>query len=164
MELRELKLKDAPLMLEWMHDKDITKDLHTNFAVMTLERCEQFILDSWSDSKNMHLAISDKDDEYLGTVSLKNIDYEKSFAEFAITIRKCAMGTGVSKLGMDTILEKAIKDLNLNKVYWCVNKSNQRAIKFYDKNKFIKTSNVPKKILERYPESISDELIWYVHK
>ena len=31
MYLRTLELKDAPLMLAWMHDRSVTKDLRTNF-------------------------------------------------------------------------------------------------------------------------------------
>lgn len=38
--------------------------------------------------KNLHLAIVDENDEYMGTVSLKNIEEDK--AEFAITVRKNA--------------------------------------------------------------------------
>ena len=32
MRLRKLQLKDAPLMLEWMHDESVVHDLHTDFA------------------------------------------------------------------------------------------------------------------------------------
>ena len=42
--------------------------------------------------KNIHMAITDDNDEYMGTVSLKNINYIDSFAEFAITVRRTAMG------------------------------------------------------------------------
>ena len=38
------------------------------------------------------MAITDDNDEYMGTVSLKNINYTDSFAEFAITVRRTAMG------------------------------------------------------------------------
>ena len=73
MKLRELKLKDAPLMLEWMHDKSVVEDLRTNFAEKTILDCENFIRNSWSDQVNWNVAIVDETDTYMGTVSLKNM-------------------------------------------------------------------------------------------
>ena len=84
MRLRKLELKDAPLMLEWMHDETVVKDMQADFSSKTLEDCNHFILSSKDTRKNLHLAIVDENDEYMGTVSLKNIEEDK--AEFAITV------------------------------------------------------------------------------
>lgn len=92
MRLRKLELKDAPLMLEWMHDETVVKDMQADFSSKTLEDCNHFFLSSKDIRKNLHLAIVDENDEYMGTVSLKNIEEDK--AEFAITVRKYAMGKG----------------------------------------------------------------------
>ena len=89
MRLRKLELKDAPLMLEWMHDKSVVEDLRTNFLTKTMEDCENFIKCSWDDKNNWNVAIVDEDDIYMGTVSLKNIKGKS--AEFGITVRACAM-------------------------------------------------------------------------
>ena len=43
MKLRNLILEDAPLMLEWMHDKSVVAHLGTNFAEKTLADCQRFI-------------------------------------------------------------------------------------------------------------------------
>lgn len=103
MKLRRLELKDAPLMLEWMHDPTVVKYMQTNFNQKTLEDCELFIRNSWNDKQNLHLAIADEQDIYMGTVSLKNI--HNSSAEFAITVRASAMGKGYSKNGMRQIFD-----------------------------------------------------------
>lgn len=68
--LRKLELKDATLMLEWMHDKTVVNNLKVNFMSKTIEDCESFIINSWNDKENLHLAI-DANGEYMGTVSLK---------------------------------------------------------------------------------------------
>ncbi len=39
MNIRELQLKDAPLMLEWMLDKSVVKDLQKLYN-SELERCD----------------------------------------------------------------------------------------------------------------------------
>ena len=157
MNLRKLELKDAPLMLEWMHDTNVVSNLRGGFLSKTLEDAQNFILDSLECKDNIHLAIVSDTDEYMGTVSLKNI--EDGNAEFAITVRSTAMGKGYSWFGMQSILEKAFIEYDLKSVYWCVNKSNARAIRFYDKHNFKETLNVPSSILNRYDEN--DNLKWY---
>ena len=43
MYLRKLEMKDAPLMLQWMHDRNVTENLRTDFASKTLQDAENFI-------------------------------------------------------------------------------------------------------------------------
>lgn len=160
MRLRKLELKDAPLMLEWMHNEDVVSKLGTNFAEKTLEDCENFISSSLIDDKNLHLAIVDENDEYMGTVSLKHIDKKNRTAEFAITVRKSAMGKGFSKFGMQEILRIGLEELELQNIYWCVSIKNERAVRFYDKNGYNRTDNIPQEILSFYENN--SELYWYV--
>lgn len=157
MNLRRLEFKDAPLMLSWMHDESVVEKLHANFASRTLEDCENFIESSWNDKGNIHLAIASDTDEYMGTVSLKHIVDDT--AEFAITVRAEAMGKGYSWFGMESIIEKAFSEYNLECVYWCVSKSNERAVRFYDKHNFHEAFDIPKKVKDRYAD-IGD-LKWY---
>jgi len=165
MKLRKLELKDAPLMLEWMHDTEIIRDLQTNFTSKSLKDCVEFIEQSQDTSKEMHLAIVDESDEYMGTVSLKHIT--KNDAEFAITIRKKAMGKNLSKNGMAEIIRIGLEDLGLNKIYWCVNGINSRAVRFYDKNNYqridIKNSELLNSVRYSgcYTDQQIDEYIWY---
>lgn len=121
-------------MLEWMHDESVVKDLQTNFATKTLEDCQAFIRNSANSATDVHLAIVDDNDEYMGTVSLKHIRKDLRDAEFAVTIRTCAMGKGFSAFGMQRIIELGLGQYGLNTVYWCVSPDNQRAVRFYDKN------------------------------
>lgn len=160
MKLRNLLLKDAPLMLEWMHDDNVVGHLGTNFKAKTLEDCENFIQKSTKTEEDLHLAITDEADNYMGTVSLKHIDKQAGTAEFAITVRACAMGKGYSGFGMEQILRMGIEALKLDAIYWCVNVANARAVRFYDKHGYCRTHCVPKTLLECYSE-ISANLIWY---
>lgn len=136
MKLRNLELKDAPFMLEWMHDPSVVENLQANFAAKTKEDCQSFIRSCTDSSDNLHMAIVDEDDTYMGTVSLKHIDRQRGEAEFAITIRSCAMGKGISAFGMREIIRVGLEDLGLKQVYWCVSPDNKRAVRFYDKNQY----------------------------
>ena len=162
MELRKLQQTDAPLMLEWMHDPSVVGCLFTNFAEKTLADCQRFIACSQSGEEDLNLAIADDRDEYMGTVSLKHIDRARSTAEFAITVRSCAMGKGYSRFAMTKILKHGIEELGLSAIYWCVSPKNERAVRFYDKHGYRRTDRVPEHILDRYPADQSADYIWYI--
>lgn len=163
--LRKLEEKDAVLMLEWMHDDDVIKDLKTDFKNKTIEDCKKFITKSEKDEKNIHYAIANEQDEYQGTVSLKNVNSENSSAEFAITVRKSAMGTGCSRYAMKEIINKGFEEFDLKYIYWYVDKKNERAIRFYDKNNYKRINfedivNICNIITDDYNENY----IWYMEK
>lgn len=162
--LRTLKKKDAPLMLEWMHDETVTGDLGTDFSLKTEEDCIRFINESQKNKGSINLAIADEEDQYMGTVSLKHINLDRGDAEFAIAMRKCAMGLGYSKFGMAKVLSIGFEKLKLNAIYWCVNQNNKRAVRFYDKNKYPRINRAPEYIMQYYPAEQLDKLFWYCKK
>ena len=82
---------------------------------------------------NLHFAIVDEKDEYLGTVSLKSIDLDNMTAEYAIAVRKKARGRGVATAATFDVLKKAFSDYGLNRVYLNVFSDNEPAIKLYER-------------------------------
>lgn len=164
MYLRNLEEKDAPMMLEWMHDASVVQYMQTDFASMTLENCVTFIHSSRISSKNLHFAIADDNDTYVGTVSLKNIDKQSKSAEFAITIRKSVMGQGYSQYAMQEMIRIGETELDLQYIYWYVSMLNQRAIRFYDKNQYSRMEQMPKVARKYYNKESLNNVIWYVSK
>ena len=146
-------------MLEWMHNADVVQNLQANFASKTLSDCQNFICACQDASENLHMAIVDDADEYMGTVSLKHIRPGVD-GEFAITIRACAMGKGLSAFGMQEIIALGLSQLGLQKVYWCVSPENKRAVRFYDKNGY---PRVDVKTLQPvgYTQQQLEGYIWY---
>lgn len=158
MKLRHLKTEDAPLMLEWMHDPSVVEKLQTDFSSKSLQDCQLFIENSITPT-DIHLAIADENDEYMGTVSLKHILTPS--AEFAITVRKSAMNRNIASWAMTEILSLARTNYQLSEIYWCVSPENKRALRFYDKNGYKRISadsiSAP---LHYTPEQIN-YYIWY---
>ena len=150
MRLRPLRAEDAPLMLEWMHDSNVTCHLCGNFAAKEEKDCLAFIESCADPSENWHLAIADENDAYMGTVSLKHIDPVKKEAEFAICTRSCAMGKGLSRYAMAEILRLGFEERGLRRIYWCVAPENARAVRFYDKSGY-----------QRVPVSALNAQQWY---
>ena len=161
--LRNLQISDAEKMLEWMHDPNVVQDLQTNFMEKTIEDCRNFIEASYFDEHNIHYAIVDDENNYIGTVSLKNIDHIEGAAEFAITISASAMGKGYSKRAMEEVLKKGFTEYGLKKIYWCVSQANKRAIRFYDKNGYHRDEEFPD-YAKKYTEEQKKEYIWYIEE
>lgn len=159
MKIRKLKLTDAPLMYEWMQDEDITENFQVNFTKKTLSDCEKFIMDSQIDQTNVYMAITDDQDVYMGTVSLKNIDKENHSAEFAIVLRGAALGKGFSGYAMKKIMELGFGTMHLEKIYWSVLKKNKRAIRFYDKQGYHRAANNDLPFIQTEAET---GLWWYI--
>lgn len=162
MRLRKLEIKDAPLMLEWMYDQSVVENLRTNFQSKTLDDCETFIRSSWDDEKNCNMAIVNEDDTYIGTVSLKNI--KENSAEFGITIRKIAMGKGYAREAMEKMICIGFKEMQLEKIYWCVSPENKRAIRFYDKNGYERVDAGLLDMIEGYTKEQIAFYVWYLKK
>lgn len=161
MRLRKLMEKDADAMLEWMHDSDIVEKMGTDFRSKTIHDCIAFINNSLKDNNNFHRAIVNDRDEYLGTVSLKNINKNEKTAEFAIVICKKAMGCGIASWAMQDILSIGKNELGLQKIFWCVRKDNSRANRFYIKNGYRQTFNIPESLRNTYYDE-SFDLNWFV--
>lgn len=136
--LRKLQEEDAPYMLEWMHDPNVVRWLGKNFMGKKIDDCINFIHESEGEDGNVNLAIVDQNDIYQGTVSLKHISKRHKNAEFAIVMRSEAMGKGYAQYAISKIIEYGFRELQLSSIYWSVSTSNERAIKFYEKNLFSK--------------------------
>lgn len=157
--LRKLEQSDAEFMLEWMMDKELTENMMADFQSKKLQDCFNFIQTALTDeSINLHRAICSEDNEYLGTVSLKNIDVKAGNAEFAIALRRKAIGKGVATFATKQILQIAFEDVGLARVYLCVAEGNRRAMKFYDKFGFVLEGRFRQHV---FIAQQRQDLLWY---
>lgn len=140
MRLRPLEAKDAGGMLEWMRDPDIQKNFRFSTQNKSYDDVLSFIdaaVTSPIDGKSIHYAITDDNDEYLGTISLKNVDLQCMSAEYAISMRKCAQGQGIATWATKRILQIAFEEFHFQRVYLNVLSDNERAIRFYERCGFV---------------------------
>ncbi|MEG1274420.1 MAG: GNAT family protein [Ruthenibacterium sp.] len=135
MKLRKLQEKDIPGMLEWMHDPDLNQYFLFDASNQTEEQSKIFVQRSMS-STNKHFAIADDKDVYQGTISLKNISYANQTAEFALSLRKQAIGTGTAAWATKELLQKAFNEFKLNRVYCNVLSDNIRSQRYVIKAGF----------------------------
>lgn len=133
MKLRHLEIKDAPYMLEWMKDEHITANFQTDFSSMTLDKVVSFIESSTINNHDLHFAVANDEDEYLGTISLKHIDLVHKKAEYAVCLRAKAQGTNAASFATLSLFEYAFEILGLHRIYLNVYTDNLRANAFYKK-------------------------------
>ncbi len=140
MTLRKLEEKDADGMLEWMCDPEIQK----NFRFIAENKTRQDMLNFIKEAeirpvegKSIHYAVVDENDEYLGTVSLKNVNMTAKNAEFAISLRRKAQGRGIGTAASKELLRLAFEQFGMERVYLNVLPENQKAIRLYEKIGFI---------------------------
>lgn len=136
--LREIQEKDAPYMLEWMHDPAIQENFKKNMLSATLEDVKAFCTEAKIPSEikngdNLHFAIVDEADEYLGTISLKDISVDNGSAEYAIATRTKVHGRGIASEATNLLLKKAFREYNLHRVYLNVLAENTAAIRLYER-------------------------------
>ena len=138
--LRALCEKDVDGMLEWMHSEASKAIFQKDMSSITREQALDFIKSAAElsfESNSIHYACVDEKDEYLGTISLKNIDSVNRNAEYAVSFRKKAQGTGAALYATKEILRIAFEDIKLHSVYLNVLNTNQRANAFYKKSGFV---------------------------
>lgn len=137
MRLRNLEIKDAEKMLSWMKDLKVNCFFRFDSSNIHIEDCINFIEKSKNNNSNLHLAIVNDDDEYMGTISLKNIDSVEKSAEYAIVICRENQGKGIAKYATIRILDIAFNRYKLNTVYLNVLENNIHAKTFYEKFGFL---------------------------
>lgn len=163
MRLRKLKRQDAPYMLEWMHDNSVVENMETDFSRKTIDDCIKFIEEGNVTREHVHMAIVDNNDIYMGTVSLKHVDNINKIAEFAITLRRIAMGKGYALFGIQSILQIGFEKLKLDNIYWYVSKENIRALRFYDKNNYMRLQK-SRETLNYAVFNVKKDYVWYLAK
>lgn len=143
--LRHLKESDAEYMHEWMQDRDIQKCFRKRMNEMTVEQVKDFCCEASNSfqkqictGESRHWAIvEDDNDEYLGTISLKEIDLENRNAEYAVVMRKEVQGKGIGLQATNLLLDIAFNQMKLHKVYLNVLEDNLRAIRMYERAGFV---------------------------
>lgn len=138
--IRDLEMRDAEGMLEWMRDSSVNCFFRFDAEHMDYDKVSEFICNADKEKKenhNFNWAVVNADDEYMGTISLKHVNSQSKTAEYAISMRKTAQGGGYAKRATEQVLKMAFEEWNLNRVYLNVISDNVRAIRFYEKCGFV---------------------------
>ena len=156
--IRELQIKDASEMLDCLNDKDNVRFMMIKSKTFTIDDCYNFINNACKDSSSKHFAIVDEGDNWVGTISLKNIDYNNKKAEYAIISSSKVHGKGYASKATDELVNYAFNELGLHKIFLNVRPDNIRAVEFYKKKGF---EYVGRSVDSLYQNESYFDLLWF---
>lgn len=138
--LREICNADVPFINEWRNDRNLIDALCSPFRYISQE-VDQLWFNSYlaNRSNTVRLAICEKGSGLLvGAVYLLSIDWISRSCEFAIWIGdKNHQGVGAGRFAARRASLHAFQDLNLNRIFLTVLKSNARAMALYTSLGFV---------------------------
>ena len=155
--LRELDFCDAEAMLAWLHEPAVRRYLEGGKESISLAEVEQFILSSRITEGDLHWAVADEKDVFLGMVSLKNIDFTRGQAEFSIGLCASAQGQGYASKAADGLLHHVFCALGLDRIYMYTRPENGATCAFNLRYGFIPLSVLP----EGVARHAKGDFCWY---
>ena len=134
--IRPITYDDTEDIIRW-RNSDYVRSRFIDQRLFTKESHEYWLKNFVETGKVAQFIIL-LDDKGVGSVYLRDIDYDKKSAEYGIFIgEESARGKGVGTKSANLILEYAFGELKLEKIFLRVYKDNPGAIKSYEKAGFV---------------------------
>ena len=135
--IRPITYDDTEDIIRW-RNSDYVRSRFIDQRLFTKESHEYWLKNFVETGKVAQFIIL-LDDKGVGSVYLRDIDYDKKSAEYGIFIgEESARGKGVGTKSANLILEYAFGELKLEKIFLRVYKDNPGAIKSYENAGFKK--------------------------
>ena len=138
--LRSLELSDLERTHRWHNDPEMYKTLIGTFHYVGRATEEDWLRKKQAFSSNeVNLAIClSAEDQHIGNIYLRNIDWVSRSAEMHIFIGEGEYRSrGYGQAAVHQLVEYAIKELGLNRLHLLVLADNEAAIRLYKKTGFI---------------------------
>jgi len=133
--LRPLEREDAPRLVPWINDAEVTRTLEVFYRPMNLQTELEFIENIYKSEHDVVLGIAVKQtDALIGATGLHRLDGKNRRASFGIFIgEKAEWGKGYGTEVTTLMTGYAFETLNLNRVWLHVYEYNERGIRAYEK-------------------------------
>lgn len=139
--LRSLEIEDAERIYKWHNDANLYDSLLSPFRCVSLAVVEEWLRkkQSYSNQEINWAIYLTTNSQHIGNIYLRNIDWISRHGELNIFIGDVEQrAKGYGKAAVRLLIEYALKDLGLQRLYLFVLKDNMSAIKMYEKCGFIK--------------------------
>jgi len=153
--LRKISLFDTENIIRWRNNPSVKKNLYSQ-EDLTVEQHLAHMNRNVFNGKSIQyiIFVEELSKSYdIGTVFIKNINYDKKEGEFGIFIGEdSARGKGFSFFATNEMLRIAFEEFSLNKVFLSVMSNNTVAIKTYRKVGFVEY-DIKKEELVRFDQN-----------
>ncbi len=124
---------DAEKYAKWLNDPEIAKYLNIRNSLISICGEKEYIETFANKEFNMCIVRCDND-EMIGNIALKDIDYKNGTAELGIFIgEKDNLGKGYGSEAIKLLTNFGFKELRLHTIFLTVFDNNERAQKAYAK-------------------------------
>ncbi len=132
--LRPLERADAPQLVEWINDPEVTRTLK-QYRPIDLQSEEEYLDRARQAENQLALGIVARDaDHFVGVTGFHHIDTKNRHASFGILIGdKASWGKGYGTEATRLLVGHAFETLNLNRVWLHVYEDNERGRRVYEK-------------------------------
>lgn len=132
--LRPLEKADAPKLVPWVNDPDVTRNL-TFYRPMNGAVEEQFIEKSAQDDAAVVVGIAEKtEDQLIGVCGLQQIDWRCRRGLLGVMVgEKAEWGKGYGSEATRLLIGHGFHTLNLNRIWLHVYEYNAAALHIYQK-------------------------------
>ena len=136
--LRALEEDDLVTVRKWNFDAEISRYFSSRFPVSMEEQKKWYTHQYNSETKKRLIICDKKTEQMIGLVGFMQIDHLNRNCEIGITIGETAYwGQPHGGEALRLALKFLFKDYNMHLVYLKVFENNTRAIKFFQKNRFV---------------------------
>jgi RimJ/RimL family protein N-acetyltransferase len=132
--LRPLDREDAPVLVTWFNDPEVTRTLR-RYLPLALREEQDFIEKLGQNEHNLAVGIALRDsDRLIGGTGFHEMDFRNRHASFGILIgEKAEWGKGYGTEATALMVGYAFETLNLNRVWLHVYEHNPKAMRAYEK-------------------------------
>ena len=135
--LSPMNPEDIEIYTKWLNDPEILRYLNLRNSLISIVGEKEFLEKNANVEFCLSIVRSDND-ELLGNISLKNIDYKNGFAELGIFIGDTNnLSKGYGSEAINLLTNYAFEELRLHTVYLTYFEENIRAQKAYTKCGFV---------------------------
>ncbi len=137
--LRPIERDDLPRFVKWFGDPEVRRHLavYLPFSQAEEERWFEGHLERQRQQEEVVLAIETLDGVHIGSIGLHRINWKDRNAELGIIVgEKAYWDQGFGTVAIRTLLRFAFREMNLHRIYLCVDADNVRAIRCYEKAGF----------------------------
>lgn len=135
--LKSISSEDTENIIRWRNSENVRKNF-LDQRMFTVESHTNWLKNMVETGKVEQFIIIDKNDNVpVGSVFLRDIDYENRKAEYGIFIGEdSARGKGIGTAAAERIIQYGFEELKLHKIFLRVLAENIGAIKSYEKAGF----------------------------
>lgn len=152
---------DAETFVKWLNNPEINEYLNIRNSLINLSGEKEFLEKYCKEEFNLSIVRCDND-EMIGNIALKDIDYKNGFTELGIFIGEVEnLGKGYGSEAINLLTNYAFKELRLHTVYLTVFDNNPRAKRAYEKCGFVEFGRRHEALFQdgKYHDLIYMELI-----